>query len=72
MRSRMVNPNRYAGMAIGQRLFAAGLLEGFQRARVSRDRVTMIEMLMTVAVDDPGATADTFLDGGSEAFALAS
>ena len=51
-------------MTIGQRLFAAGLLEAFERAREARDRVTMIQMLRTVAMDDPAALADQILRRG--------
>ena len=70
MTNRLSKVDRYAGLAIGQRLFAAGLLEAFQRARTSRDRFTMVEILMTVAVVDPAVIAEKFLTEGTEAFAL--
>ena len=70
MTNRLSKRDQFAKMTIGQRLFAAGLLEEFQRARTSRDRFTMTEMLKTVAVDYPVASAEKFLDGGPGAFAL--
>jgi hypothetical protein len=53
-------------MTIGQRLFAAGLLEAFQRARAARQRIAMVEMLRTVAVEDPSTSAEAILGSGPD------
>ena len=51
-------PGRYAGMTIPERLFAAGLLEDFGAALRRQDKVTLMQMLTTVEVEDPVLVVD--------------
>ena len=53
--------SRYAGMTIGERLYAAGLFEPFCAAVTKRDRQKMFEFLSTIRVSDPGKTIELCL-----------
>ncbi len=53
----------YSGMTVNERLYAAGLLDQWDRAAKSGDRKTMIELLTKVQLveSDAAWTADTIL-----------
>ena len=53
--------DKFLGMTVNERLFAAGLLDDFEAAARRRDRRRMIDILTQVAVDTPERTADTIL-----------
>jgi hypothetical protein len=53
--------DKFLGMTVNERLFAAGLLEDFDEAARRRDRRKMIVILTQVAIDTPERTADTIL-----------
>lgn len=54
---------RYAGMTLNERLYAAGLLERFDAAVEQSDRGAMAELLKQVGIDASGAqlTINTIL-----------
>jgi hypothetical protein len=43
--------SKYAGMTVNERLFAAGLLDGYYRALEVKDRESMIQYLVAVELD---------------------
>ena len=55
--------SRYTGMTINERLFAAGLLDAWDRAARARDRQAMIDNLLSVGIAEwfAAKTADTVL-----------
>lgn len=54
---------RFAGMTVNERLYAAGLMDDFDVAARGRDRMEMISILVRVDLSEAGAaeSADTIL-----------
>lgn len=50
-----------ASMTVNERLYVAGLLDEFDRARRRRDRDRLVELLRRVEVEEPELTADQAL-----------
>ena len=59
-----MSEERFSGMSLNERLFAAGLLPAFDEALVARDRAALIEML--TAVDTKPALVNVLLGEGYE------
>ncbi len=57
----MNDENRYAGMTVNERLFAARLLKSFDAAMRAKDGAEMVRILEQVHVDDAAWTANTIL-----------
>ena len=53
--------DKFRGMTVNERLFAAGLLGDFDEAARRRDRRKMIDILTQVGDDTPERTTDTIL-----------
>jgi len=53
--------DRYSGMTMGERLYAAGLLDEFSAAIRKRDRQLMFQLLSSVRVADAEAAVETCL-----------
>lgn len=51
-----MNKNRYDGMTLNERLFAAGLLEQFDDALSARDQDALVDLLAEVDADSSLAT----------------
>ena len=56
--------NKYSGMTVNERLYAAGLLDNFFNIANRKDRNEMVALLMSVELDRSEAekTADTILN----------
>ncbi len=57
MRDRMDEDGPYAGMTVNERLFSAGLMELWDRAKAAEDRAEMARLLGRVGFDKASALA---------------
>lgn len=51
-----------AGMTVNERLYARGLFDRFDAARVSRDREALASILIEIEISDVEGTIDRLLD----------
>ena len=58
-----MNESKYGGMTVNERVFAAGLLDQYDRAKKLRDRDAMLNILTRVemSLDQAEETVDAFL-----------